>query len=43
MTHHPKGAMCCASQQARSVCCAPPFKTIPPIQRDASTVTVRCT
>ena len=43
MTHHPKGGMCCACQHARRDCSSLPFKAMPPIQRDASTVIVRCT
>ena len=43
MTHHPKGGMCCACQHARRNCSTLPFKTMLPIQRDASTVIVRCT
>ena len=43
MTHQPKGGMCCACQPARRDCSALPFKAMPPIKRDASTVIVRCT
>ena len=43
MTYHPKGGMCCACLRARRDCSALPFKAMPPIQRDTSTVIVRCT
>ena len=43
MTHHPKGGMCCACQHAHRDCSTLPFKTMPPIQRDTSTIIVRCT
>ena len=43
MTYHPKGGMCCACQYARRDCSALPFKSMPPIQRDTTTVIVRCT
>ena len=43
MTRQPKGGMCCACQQARRDFSALPFKAMPPIQRDTSTVIVRCT
>ena len=43
MTHHPKGGMCCACQHARRDCSGLPFKSMPPIQRDASTIIARCT
>lgn len=43
MTHQPKGGMCCACQHAQRDCSALPFKAMPPIQHDNSTVIVRCT
>ena len=41
MTYHPKGGMCCACQHARRDCSALPFKAMPTIQRDSSTIIVR--
>ena len=43
MTHRPKGSMCCACQHALRDCSALPFKSMSPIQRDTSTIIVRCT
>ena len=43
MTNQPKGGMCCACQHARHDCSTLPFKAMPPIQRDISTVIVKCT